>query len=490
MTAPVTTTAITGATGHIGANLVRALLHRGEQVRATVRDDLRALEGLEVERIRADVLDRESLVRAFTGARTVYHLAGHVSILEDSARLRAVNVEGTRNVVEACLECGVARLVHASSIEAMLRPGKPDPIDESMLPGLGDPTTIYGRTKAQGERIVRAGIQRGLDAVIVYPTAVVGPFDFKPSFFGQFFLDFGRMRTPALVPGGFDLVDVRDVVTGLLAAADRGRKGEGYLLSGGYLTVKEIAETARDCTGVPCPRIVIPYWLASTAAILAPGYYRLAGQRPRFTRMAVKMLQDGRRVSCEKAREELDYSPRDPREGIRAAVAWFRDSGQLPRRLNFFRSRKSPGLIAVVVVILLVCITGGAFLTATGSGWNFWLGIAALVASLAYLWLTVPVHYQITDQELRVRGGPFCWKIPLGSILRVRPSKNPLSAPAWSLARLHITFKKNGRKSFVLISPGDRRAFLDTLQEAAPGLKPRGDDLVQTGLDAGKPASI
>jgi dihydroflavonol-4-reductase len=484
------TVVVTGATGHIGANLVRALLQKGEQVRAIVREDTRALEGLAVERVRADVLDRESLVRAFTDARVVYHLAGRVSILEEAERLQEVNVEGTRNVVEACLECGVQRLVYACSIEALLRPAKPDPIDESIEPGCGEPTTVYGRTKAQGEQVVRAGIARGLDAVIVYPTAVVGPFDFKPSFFGQFFLDFGRMRTPALVPGGFDLVDVRDVVAGLLGAADRGRKGQGYLLSGGYLSVGEIAKTAQECTGVPRPRIVVPYWLAAPAAVLAPLYYRLVGLCPRFTRMAVKMLQDGRRVSCEKARRELGYSPRDPREGIRAAVAWFRESGRLPRRLTYFRSRKSPGLIAAVAAILLVCITGGAFLVATGSGRDIGLGVAALVASLAYLWLTVPVHYQVTDEELRVRGGPFYWKIPLGSILQVRPSRNPLSAPAWSLARLQVSYKKKNRKSFVLISPSDREAFLETLQEAADGLEARGDALVQTSLDAGKSTGI
>jgi hypothetical protein len=149
------------------------------------------------------------------------------------------------------------------------------------------------------------------------------------------------------------------------------------------------------------------------------------------------------------------------------------------RPLTVFRSRKSPGLIAVVAGILLVCIAGGAFLTATGTGWDFGLGLAALVASLAYLWLTVPVHYQITDEDLRVRGGPFCWKIPLGSILQVRPTRNPLSAPAWSLARLHIRYRKKSRKSFVLISPSDRAAFLEELQKAAPGLKQEADGLVR-----------
>ena len=473
---------VTGATGHIGANLVRTLLERGDKVRVTVREDTRALEGLEVERVRADVLDAESLMRAFQGARLVYHLAAHVSILEDAGRLREVNVDGTKNVVEACLKCKVERLVHACSIEALLRPGKPDPIDESTGPASGEPTTAYGRTKAEGEQVVRAGIQRGLDAVIVYPTAVIGPYDFKPSFFGQFFLDFGRMRTPALVPGGFDLVDVRDVVAGLLAAAGQGRCGEGYLLSGDFMTVKQIAETAQECTGVPRPRLVIPYWLAYPAAALAPLYYRLAGQPPRFTRMAVRMLQDGRQISNRKAKSELGYSPRHPREAIRAAVAWFKESGQLPRELAVFRSKKSAGLITVVAAVLLICITGGTFLLATGSGWDLALGLAALAASLAYLWLTIPVSYQVTGEELLVRGGPFRWKIPLDSIVRVQPTKNPLSAPAWSLDRLHVTYRKKAGKSFVLISPKDRQSFVEKLEAATPGLKKDGDGLTKTGI--------
>ena len=476
------TVVVTGATGHIGANLVRALLERGDKVRVTVRDDTRAIEGLEVEQVKADVLDRESLARAFQGARLVYHLAAHVSILEDAEKLRAVNVDGTRNVVEACLECKVEKLVHACSIEALLRPNKSDPIDESVEPDSGEPTTEYGRTKALGEQAVRDGIERGLEAVIVYPTAVIGPYDFKPSFFGQFFLDYGRMRTPALVPGGFDLVDVRDVVAGLLAAAEKGRCGEGYLLSGEFMTVKEIAGAAEESTGVPRPRLVIPYWLAYPSAVLAPIYYRLAGQPPRFTRMAIRMLQDGRKVSSRKAQDELGYSPRHPREGIQAAVDWFKESEQLPRKLAVFRSKKSAGLITVVAAVLLICFAGGIFLLATGDGGDIALGIAALAASLAYLWLTIPVSYQITAGELLVRGGPFRWKIPLDSILHVRRSKNPMSAPAWSLARLHISYRKKNRKSFVLISPKDRKAFVEKLEAAAPGLKKDGDGLVKSGI--------
>jgi hypothetical protein len=139
-------------------------------------------------------------------------------------------------------------------------------------------------------------------------------------------------------------------------------------------------------------------------------------------------------------------------------------------------------LIAVVALILLICLAGGTFLLAAGDGWDIVLGLGAVVASLAYLWLTIPVSYRITDADLLVRGGPFRWKIPLESILEVRRSRNPLSAPAWSLTRLHISYRKKTGKNFVLISPQDRRAFVEKLQNTAPDLK--------TDLDAGETPGI
>ncbi len=324
------TVAITGASGHVGANLVRALLTRGERVRVLVHRDTRAIDGLEVERVEGDVLDPASLRKVFDGADLVFHLAAYITLLDDRKRLEATNIEGPANVVAACLETGVRRLVHASSIEALLHRSCVRPVVEDDPPDVEKLETAYGRSKALGVRKVLAGVERGLDAVIVNPTAVVGPWDFKPSNFGQMFLDFARGRLPALVGGGFDLVDVRDLVEGILAAAEKGRTGESYLVSGEFVRISEIAAMLEEITGARRPRITTPMWLARFGALFTPAYYKLSGARPRFTTMSINMLDGDYRVSSAKAERVLGYTHRPVREGIETAVLWFRENSYLP----------------------------------------------------------------------------------------------------------------------------------------------------------------
>lgn len=320
---------VTGATGHVGANLVRKLLERGDQVRVLVRQDTRAIDGLDVERVAGDVLDPASLERAFEGAERVYHLAAYITLLPDWPRLTATNVQGPTNVVAACKRTGVRRLVHVSSIEALLHRDCRRPVTESSPPPVDILESAYGKSKALGMRVVREAAKDGLDAVIAYPTAVIGPWDYKPSHFGQMFLDFAAGRLPSLVGGGFDLVDVRDLVDGLLAVADEGKRGEAYLLSGEFVSVDQIAAALQDFTGARRPRLNTPLWLAGFAALFTPPYYKLTGVKPRFTSMSIKMLAGDYRVSSEKAQRELGYAPRPAREGIRAAVEWFREQGQM-----------------------------------------------------------------------------------------------------------------------------------------------------------------
>lgn len=217
---------VTGASGHVGANLVRRLLDQRRKVRVVVHSDVRALEGLGVERVSADVLDPASLLRAFAGAGVVYHLAARISIRRSDRRLvQAVNATGTRNVVRACRECGAGRLVHFSSIHALRAEPAGEPVDESRPLALGRNCLPYDRSKAMAEEAVLEGIQEGLDAVIVNPTAVIGPNDFKPSHMGEVIWKLMHGRLPVLVRGGFNWVDVRDVVEGACAAAEKGAAG-------------------------------------------------------------------------------------------------------------------------------------------------------------------------------------------------------------------------------------------------------------------------
>jgi dihydroflavonol-4-reductase len=192
--------AVTGANGHIGANLVRALLKAKRPVRALVHNGHQALEGLDIESVSGDVSDVNSLCRAFAGVDTVFHLAAFISLsMNDWPRVEAVNVNGTRNVVEACLKNGVRRLVHFSSIEAMIQEPLNKPVDEQR-PLVDSPNyPPYDRSKAASEREVRQGIEQGLDAVILNPTAVIGPHDFRMSHLGETLLAMARGKLPALV---------------------------------------------------------------------------------------------------------------------------------------------------------------------------------------------------------------------------------------------------------------------------------------------------
>jgi dihydroflavonol-4-reductase len=323
-------TAVTGATGHIGANLVRALLAAGRSVRCVVRRDRIALAGLDVERVEGDVRNPASLRDAFRGATTVFHLAAVISIDGDRLGLVAeTNVEGARNAAEAALASGVRRFVHCSSIHAFVQDGPSSTVDESTPRALGGRHAAYDRSKAMGEQAVREAVARGLDAVIVHPTAVIGPWDFKPSRMGRLLLDLHRRGLPSLVPGGFDWVDVRDVVAGLIRAEERGRSNESYLLSGRYAPVTELARLAAAVTGVPPPRWSAPFWLARAAAPFSTAVGRVRGREPLFTTESLDVLAMGTRVDCGKARLELGYSARDLRTTLRDTYAWFAESGRI-----------------------------------------------------------------------------------------------------------------------------------------------------------------
>ena len=322
---------VTGASGHVGGNLVRALLAQGRKVRALVRNDTRALEGLDIERVKGDVLDPATLRPAFEGVDVVYHLAAIITIEGDPDGLvRRTNVDGPHNIVEACLHAKVRRLVHFSSIHAFEQPPLLEPLDEKRPLEESRRAPAYDRTKAAGHRVVLDGVKRGLDAVIVHPTSVIGPYDFKPSRLGQVLLDLYFRRLPSLVGGGFDWVDVRDVVAGAMAAETKGRTGVNYLFSGKWRTVKELAQIAGKQTGVRPPRFTSPLWLAKVGVPFALGWAKLTRSRPLYTFESLHALQySNQRISCERAQADLGYSARPLEETIADSYTWFREAGML-----------------------------------------------------------------------------------------------------------------------------------------------------------------
>jgi dihydroflavonol-4-reductase len=316
---------VTGATGHIGNVLVRELLRRGEDVRALILpgESRAPLAGLEVEAVEGDVLNLDSLWRPLQGIRGVFHLAGVISIMPgENALMRKVNVQGTRNLLEAARRLGIARLVYTSSIHA-LRRVRDGVIDESIPYDADNPYGAYDRSKAEATLEVQQAAEGGLDAVIACPTGVIGPYDFRGSMMGDVIRGAAEQRPTLYVDGAYDFVDVRDVAHGLIAAAHGGRRGESYILSGQRISVRYLLETVREITGRQFFQFKVPFDLARLAARFTPAYYRMAGATPRFTPYSLEVLKSNSRISHAKATRELGYRPRSIYESIADAVHWF-----------------------------------------------------------------------------------------------------------------------------------------------------------------------
>jgi len=321
--------AVTGASGHVGGNLIRTLLKQGNKVRVLIHHDQRAIEGLDVDVVHGDILDLDSLKRAFEKADIVYHAAVYISLLmKEWPLLDSINIHGTRNVVESCLNCGI-RLVHFSSIHALAQEPLMTPIDESRPYVESHHTPPYDRSKAAAEKEVLKGIDRGLDAIIINPTAIIGPHDFRPSHTGEALLRMARGNLPALTGGGFDWVDVRDVVRGAITAANKAPAGGKYLLSGHWVSLRDMAQEVARYTDIHPPRLCLPIWIARLGAPFVTAYARWRGRRPLYTSASLMALQSNRNISHAKATRELDYQPRSFEETIRDTLDWFKENGYL-----------------------------------------------------------------------------------------------------------------------------------------------------------------
>lgn len=322
--------AITGASGHVGNNLARALLSQDVRVNALCHRDTRALEGVELKRVHGSVLNPVSLEACFQDVEIVFHLASVISI--DGGRhgqVREINETGTRFVVETCLKKSVRRLVHFSSIHALEQFPLDETLDENR-PLVSQTGTIYDQTKAEAERIVLEGVQRGLEAVIVSPTGVIGPHDYKTSLMGGGLIALYCGKLPALVPGGFDWVDVRDVVHGAIQACQLGTSGERYLLSGHWISIKEIAAMVETISGNSPPKLMAPFWLARLGLPFIHAYSRLNGTASLYTSESLSALEGANRnISHIKAKRALRFHPRPLQETLEDTFQWYQQADLL-----------------------------------------------------------------------------------------------------------------------------------------------------------------
>lgn len=328
------TTVVTGASGFIGSVLVRKLLSQGRSVRAIVRSNLSGLQGLDIDIVKADIRDHDAIQKALNGAESVFHLAAEISLSGDhGGRVSAINVKGSENVARAALNTGVKHFVHCSSIHSFDLRDTNRVIDES-TPRVGNKHPIYDRTKAQGESVIKRLVDDGLPAVFIHPSGVIGPGDHRPSRVGKLLLDLSTKKIPALISGGFNWVDVRDVCDGAIAAEQCGRIGESYILSGYWHSPRELALLAEEITSIRPPRLNLPMNLVRTIVPLWDFWGWMTNSEPRFNSDALAALRSAHNISHAKASKELGYTPRKINTSIRDAYIWFKQSGMLSKELK------------------------------------------------------------------------------------------------------------------------------------------------------------
>ena len=321
---------VTGGTGFIGANVVRALLDAGDEVRVLVRkgSNLVNLNGLPVELAEGDVRDPGSIRRAVSGCERVYHVAAVYSFwLKDPELPFRVNVDGTRNVLRAALEEGVERVVYTSSVATLAVPTGETPVTEDAPV---DPNRIVGpykRSKYLAEEVAREYVAAGLPIVIVNPSFPVGRYDIKPTPTGRLIVDFLNRRMPAYMVTGMNVVDAEVVARGHLLAAERGRIGERYILGGENVSMRDLLAILSEITGIPAPRIRIPYAPALAMAYLNAWFCRLTGTTPRMTPETIRLTRHKMYYDPTKAREELGLPQSPARAALEKAVDWFTENG-------------------------------------------------------------------------------------------------------------------------------------------------------------------
>ena len=316
---------ITGANGHLGGTIVRMLNGRPVQVRGLVFGDKKKQDTGSIHYYSGDVREPETLRPLFEGCEDmetiVIHTAGIIDISNHvSPELYDVNVNGTKNILALCREYPVKRLVYVSSVHAI-----PEQKRGNVTGEIRDfsPDAVvggYAKTKAEATREVRRAAQEGLDAVVVHPSGILGPYDRSGNHLVQMVAEYLHGTLPACVKGGYDFVDVRDVAEGCLLAAEKGRKGECYILSDRYCEIREVLEIAGAVSGkkkLP----VLPLWMAKMAAPFIQLHARRKKRRPLYTAYSLHVLGTGERFSHKKATEELGYRPRDLKVTIRDMVA-------------------------------------------------------------------------------------------------------------------------------------------------------------------------
>ena len=329
--------AVTGAAGFLGTALIHELNQQGNKPVALMLPQSAnpGLSGLRFTRSEGNILDQHYLESALEGTDIVFHCAAYISIVPGHQKeLYENNVKGTENVLKACSACEVGKVVFVSTLEAMDWGKHSSIINETAGFHPENAAIEYGKTKAEASLLVLSAIEEGLDAMIAIPTGFIGPGDYCVSNMTGMIRDFALGSLPAYVEGGFDFVDVRDAASGIIAVSEKGRVGESYLLGGEYLLIEDLLDCLAELTGKKKPSLKVPLPLARFAAYFNEKQKNRGTEEganvsssPKFTRDSLKVLQNGPRVDCQKAKTELGYSPRSAQVSLRDTLEWLKKEG-------------------------------------------------------------------------------------------------------------------------------------------------------------------
>lgn len=326
------TIGITGANGHVGSNLVRRLIQEKHAVRVLQFNDHEGFDGFSVEVVTGDLNDPSSLLSFCKGLDVIIHLAAKITIGNNSFEsVYKVNVDGTKNLVKAAKETGVKKFIHFSSIHALKHDPMDVPVDESR-PLATDSNISYEKTKSIADEWIMTQHADDFEVVVLNPTAIIGPNDFKPSLMGQMLIRLYNGTLPGLIPGGYNWVDVRDVCNAACNAIERGKGGERYILSGTWKSVADYAKLACAVNGKKMNKPIFPLWLAKVGLPFIQVYSKLAGQHPLYTNQSLMILQQGNKnISNEKAKKELGFNPRPLAETLEDTIAWLKENKMIKK---------------------------------------------------------------------------------------------------------------------------------------------------------------
>jgi dihydroflavonol-4-reductase len=322
---------VTGATGFLGSHVARQLLSRGAELRLLVRPTSRLdnIVDLPAERVVGDLRDLESLKRGMSGCEFVFHVAADYRLwTRNGQELYDSNVEGTRNVLAAARDSGVRRVIYTSSVATMGFGNNGRLTDEKTPVTLSNMIGDYKRSKFMAEQLVIEAGRGGQNVVIVNPTTPIGERDIKPTPTGRIVVDFLRRKFPAYVDTGLNLVDVADCAQGHLLAMEKAVPGERYILGGENLTLKQILDKLAAITGLPSPKLKLPYAVAyATGVVDTVVFGKILNREPRVTLDAVRMGRKKMFVTSAKAERELGWNPGPVDGALRRAVEWFQANG-------------------------------------------------------------------------------------------------------------------------------------------------------------------